>query len=1025
MDKDNDVEMINPSIPKKVEVKPIRSKKQIPNFEKSIKINPFTIEALSEENARYWFFVMKRQLKNQFSWQAIQLYEEVGLEEYAKALNNPAWQWFDMQMETIISMGLDQKTDLEAKTQSNAGEKWAFLKKSYLNATSPLKTDKLMKMVTWVWDKVKLAVEAYWDLEWMMEEFIKMNGSEFINVREVIILYFLNGLGPDYQTFQDNLMSSDVVLQQKFVLNKLKQHNHMRKTGVIPDENASWANQLDKEKELKCYKCQQHGHVRADCLEQNNDENRNQTSSISSNGNDDHGGSQHDDWDGWEMSGQNHKRQSTEDQNLDSPGKKEYDGRAVDEEIVSEEVIIIKENVCQSDEILKKTSLVQESAYRSSDSQNDWIFDSRAISMFTRDRSIFEYMDWCEGMLKIASETWMPIKERGIVWIDLSRGQARLGEVIYVSGLVENLLFLEALHLAGFESQGSSTEYELSRNRKTVAYEKWIGWSTYLNSVKHVNALLVGPGVNKQMQHAQMTLSADKTTVKKQELIHHCLSHSERKQFNNCIKWMDMDDLQLGKSNKLINDNCEMCSMIKKIKMQSHFPVWRASQSLQCVYMDFWDSNKKSMGSECYFLSLIDDCMRFSWIFVKEDWCSESVAHSLDTWLQQTECQSDQMLLIIQTDNATEFRALISWGEQKEIEFEFIEFYTPSQNDVAERFNRVILEIARVLLFDAKIHKKYWKYMILNINYLQNWTTLIKKSVDENGQKRTSYELWFGYQPDLSNLRAWDCCVLYHDSTMNSKLDSWVAEKMFLIYEKSDKQYYILSRSGHELKLVTNPEFCEWENEYCDSSDWQLGQNSSVLESIKTQGQNVVPMASGGILNSRLIDGESSQEIDQRHDWGLAQLIAQSVMQVKRHQSIMSVSASAMASAEEERRDNKPLEWDERADSASQQMDKKRVKLTPEEPAEDSPSDHEEIDVMEMDCDHDDQDEAQSKEKYASDEWLYHSAMELSEQSDEEGCSNKIKECQNKITSQTVNEENLNVWCSSWICQSMKWLLKI
>lgn len=108
---------------------------------------------------------MERQLKNQFSWQAIQLYEEVGLKEYAKALNNLAWQQFDMQAETIISMGLDQKTDLEAKTQPNVGEKWAFLKESYLDATSPLKADKLMKMATWVWDKVKPAVEAYQDLE--------------------------------------------------------------------------------------------------------------------------------------------------------------------------------------------------------------------------------------------------------------------------------------------------------------------------------------------------------------------------------------------------------------------------------------------------------------------------------------------------------------------------------------------------------------------------------------------------------------------------------------------------------------------------------------------------------------------------------------------------------------------------------------------------------------------------------------------------------------------------------------------
>ena len=76
--------------------------------------------------------------------------------------------------------------------------------------------------------------------------------------------------------------------------------------------------------------------------------------------------------------------------------------------------------------------------------------------MSTRDRSIFKYMDPCAGTLKIASRTQMPIKGRGIVKIQLPNGQeVRLGRVIYVPGLEENLLSLEVLHLAGYELRGS------------------------------------------------------------------------------------------------------------------------------------------------------------------------------------------------------------------------------------------------------------------------------------------------------------------------------------------------------------------------------------------------------------------------------------------------------------------------------------------------------------------------------------------------------------------------------------------
>src|SRR5699024_3389261 len=109
------------------------------------------------------------------------------------------------------------------------------------------------------------------------------------------------------------------------------------------------------------------------------------------------------------------------------------------------------------DEISEARPFVYEKAYRSSGSQNGWVFDSGATSMSTGDKSIFEYMDPCRGSLTIASGLRMPIRGRGRVRFDLASGQqARLDGVIYVPGLAENLLSLEALHLAGFESRGSS-----------------------------------------------------------------------------------------------------------------------------------------------------------------------------------------------------------------------------------------------------------------------------------------------------------------------------------------------------------------------------------------------------------------------------------------------------------------------------------------------------------------------------------------------------------------------------------------
>ena len=89
-------------------------------------------------------------------------------------------------------------------------------------------------------------------------------------------------------------------------------------------------------------------------------------------------------------------------------------------------------------------------------------------------------------------------------------------------------------------------------------------------------------------------------------------------------------------------------------------------------------------------------------------------------------------MLIIWMDNAREFRALILWGIEKEIEFKFIEAYTLPQNSVVERFNQIILQIMRALLFNTKISKIYWKYTVITANYLRNRIMPVKNSVDEN-----------------------------------------------------------------------------------------------------------------------------------------------------------------------------------------------------------------------------------------------------------------------------------------------------
>lgn len=77
--------------------------------------------------------------------------------------------------------------------------------------------------------------------------------------------------------------------------------------------------------------------------------------------------------------------------------------------------------------------------------------------------------------------------------------------------------------------------------------------------------------------------------------------------------------------------------------------------------MDFWGPNRDGAGEEKYYLSLIDDCTRFSWLFVTTDRKTENVELILDIWIRVFERQTGRVLLVIKTDNALEFHALKPW----------------------------------------------------------------------------------------------------------------------------------------------------------------------------------------------------------------------------------------------------------------------------------------------------------------------------------------------------------------------------
>ena len=103
----------------------------------------------------------------------------------------------------------------------------------------------------------------------------------------------------------------------------------------------------------------------------------------------------------------------------------------------------------------------------------------------------------------------------------------------------------------------------------------------------------------------------------------------------------------------------------------------------------------------------------------------------------------------IRADRGTEFvnEALKNWCHSQGIELQVTAPYSPSQNGVAERMNRTLVELARTMLTAAQLPEFLWEPAVAHAAYLRNL------SYTKSRAKATPYQLWRGRKPSVTHLR--------------------------------------------------------------------------------------------------------------------------------------------------------------------------------------------------------------------------------------------------------------------------------
>lgn len=121
-----------------------------------------------------------------------------------------------------------------------------------------------------------------------------------------------------------------------------------------------------------------------------------------------------------------------------------------------------------------------------------------------------------------------------------------------------------------------------------------------------------------------------------------------------------------------------------------------------------------------YFLTVVDDYSRAVWIYLMLD--KSEVKGLLQNFFAMTKNQFGKSVKALRSDNGSEFMAMSAYFREHEIEHQTSCVDTPQQNRRVERKHRNILNIARALLFQAKLPSSFWGQSVLTATHLINRT---------------------------------------------------------------------------------------------------------------------------------------------------------------------------------------------------------------------------------------------------------------------------------------------------------------
>lgn len=263
---------------------------------------------------------------------------------------------------------------------------------------------------------------------------------------------------------------------------------------------------------------------------------------------------------------------------------------------------------------------------------------------------------------------------------------------------------------------------------------------------------------------------------------------------------------------------CKVCIENKMRNLPFENNRSRAKEILEIVHTDLNGPHRNiGMNGEKYFLTFIDDYSKAAKVFTIKS--KEEVYKCFVEYINEVENKTGKTIKKLRCDNGKEYlnNNIYQLVREKGIFMDKCPPYVHELNGTAERYNRSIMDIARCLLAEAKVHVRFWPEVVLTAAYLKN------RTLANTIEKKTPYEILFGKKPNAKYLRMYGSRVFVRVSEQNrsSKWDRKADLGILLGYSEVGYRVLINNRIviARHVDIVENNVRCIGFNECENSND--------------------------------------------------------------------------------------------------------------------------------------------------------------------------------------------------------------